>query len=279
MMEITMLTVRQCIDGLRQGSFSSVELTKAFLTRIERLEPQIRAFITLTPELALEQAATSDQRLAAYRRNQANTLPALTGLPIAVKDILALEGVRCTCGSRILEAYLPPFTATAIRRLLDAGVVILGKTNTDEFAMGSSTENSGYHTTMNPWDTSRVPGGSSGGSAAAVAAGLAPAALGTDTGGSVRQPAALCGITGIKPTYGRVSRYGLIAYGSSLDTAGVLAHSAEDAALVFQHMAGYDPLDATTLDVPVPQYYLPESNSLAGVRVGVPAEYFVDGMQ
>ncbi|MEN4041953.1 MAG: Asp-tRNA(Asn)/Glu-tRNA(Gln) amidotransferase subunit GatA [Anaerolineaceae bacterium] len=279
MTELADLTVRQCSEGLRRGSFSSVELTRALLARIARLEGQIGAFITLTPELALAQAASADQRLAAFRRSPEHTPPALTGIPIAVKDILALEGVRCTCGSRILESFVPPFTATAVRRLLDAGVVILGKTNTDEFAMGSSTENSGYHTTLNPWDPSRVPGGSSGGSAAAVAARMAPAALGTDTGGSVRQPAALCGITGIKPTYGRVSRYGLIAYGSSLDTAGVLARSAEDAALVFQHMAGYDPLDATTLDLPVPQYHLPESSSLSGLRIGVPAEYFVNGMQ
>jgi aspartyl-tRNA(Asn)/glutamyl-tRNA(Gln) amidotransferase subunit A len=279
MPELIDLSVRKCIEGLRQGDFSSTELTQAFLERIERLEPQVRAFITLTPDLALGQAAAADRRLAEFRRSPHEIPPPLVGLPLAVKDILALEGVRCTCGSHILEPFVPPYTATAVRRLLDAGVVILGKTNTDEFAMGSSTENSGYHTTLNPWDSGRVPGGSSGGSAAAVAAGMAPAALGTDTGGSVRQPAAFCGVTGIKPTYGRVSRFGLVAYGSSLDTAGVLAHSAEDAALIFQHMAGYDPLDATTLELAVPVYSLDDGLDLKGVRVGVPSEYFVDGMQ
>jgi aspartyl-tRNA(Asn)/glutamyl-tRNA(Gln) amidotransferase subunit A len=279
MTDLTDLSVRQCLDGLQQGTFSSTELTQAFLERIEHLEPGLRAFITLTPEKALDQANQADRVLSQARHDSEVTLPPLTGLPIAVKDILALAGVRCTCGSRILEPFVPPYTATAVARLLDAGVVTLGKTNTDEFAMGSSTENSGYHTTANPWDTSRVPGGSSGGSAATVAARMAPAALGTDTGGSVRQPAAFCGVTGIKPTYGRVSRYGLVAYGSSLDTVGVLAHSAEDAALIFQHMAGCDPLDATTMDVPVPEYRLDDSTDLSGVRVGVPAEYFVEGMQ
>jgi aspartyl-tRNA(Asn)/glutamyl-tRNA(Gln) amidotransferase subunit A len=279
MTELTDLSVRQCLDGLLQGTFSSTELTRAFLERIERLEPHLRAFITLTPESALQQAKQADRVLSQSRQASDAAPPPLTGLPIAVKDILALAGVRCTCGSRILEPFVPPYTATAVSRLLDAGVVTLGKTNTDEFAMGSSTENSGYHTTANPWDTSRVPGGSSGGSAAAVAARMAPAALGTDTGGSVRQPAAFCGVTGIKPTYGRVSRYGLVAYGSSLDTVGVLARSAEDAALIFQHMAGCDALDATTMDVPVPEYRLDDSTNLRGVRVGVPAEYFVEGMQ
>jgi aspartyl-tRNA(Asn)/glutamyl-tRNA(Gln) amidotransferase subunit A len=279
MTELTDLSVRQCLEGLRQGTFSSLDLTRAFLDRIDRLEPHVRAFITLTPELALEQAEQADQRFRSASQAEAGTLPPLLGLPIAVKDILTLAGVRCTCGSRILEPFVPPYTATAVRKLLDAGVVTLGKTNTDEFAMGSSTENSGYHTTANPWDTSRVPGGSSGGSAAAVSASMTPAALGTDTGGSVRQPAAFCGVTGLKPTYGRVSRFGLIAYGSSLDTAGVLARSADDAALVFQHMAGYDPLDATTLDVPVSDYSVEDITDLSGLRVGVPSEYFVEGMQ
>ncbi len=180
---------------------------------------------------------------------------------------------------RILENFVPPYTASALQRLLDAGMVTLGKTNTDEYAMGSSTENSAFQTTRNPWDIDRVPGGSSGGSAAAVASRMAPVALGTDTGGSVRQPAAFCGVTGLKPTYGRVSRYGLVAYGSSLDSVGVLGRNAADVALVFQHMAGYDPRDATTQDVPVPHYALPEQPDLHGLRVGVPAQYFIAGMQ
>jgi aspartyl-tRNA(Asn)/glutamyl-tRNA(Gln) amidotransferase subunit A len=196
-----------------------------------------------------------------------------------VKDVLTVEGVRTTAGSRILENFVPPYSGTAVSRLLDAGVVVLGKTNTDEFAMGSSTENSAFGPTRNPWNTQRVPGGSSGGSAAAVAAGLAPAALGTDTGGSVRQPASFCGVTGLKPTYGRVSRYGLIAYGSSLDSVGVLARSAEDAALLFGVMAGFDPRDATSVDLPVPGISLNGSASVKGLRVGVPEEYFIEGIQ
>ncbi len=203
----------------------------------------------------------------------------LLGLPIAVKDVLALENVRCTCGSRILENFIPPYTATTVQRLLDAGVVILGKTNTDEFAMGSSTENSAYQTTLNPWHQDHVPGGSSGGSAAAVSAGMAPIALGSDTGGSVRQPASFCGITGLKPTYGRVSRFGLIAYGSSLDSVGVFSHSAEDLAVIFELIAGRDPKDATSMDIPVPSINLDSNTDLTGVRIGVPKEYFIAGIQ
>jgi len=251
------------------------------LGRIERLEPDLQAFITLTPELALSGAKSADQRLADWRRKRDDPLPPLTGVPIAVKDVLCLADGRCTCGSRILENYQPPYSATAVERLQAAGVVVLGKTNTDEFAMGSSTENSAYGTTHNPWDLGRVPGGSSGGSAAAVAARLAPLALGTDTGGSVRQPASFCGVTGIKPTYGRVSRYGLIAYGSSLDVVGVLGRRAEDLATVFELISGPDPLDATTMDVPIPALDLDRDPQefLRGLRVGVPGEYFVGGIQ
>ncbi|GAP11962.1 aspartyl/glutamyl-tRNA(Asn/Gln) amidotransferase subunit A [Bellilinea caldifistulae] len=273
------LTVRQALQSLQNGSLSSEELTRACIEQIERLESKIHAFITLTAEKALEDARRADARRIAAHRHPDETLPSLLGLPIAVKDLLTVAGVRCTCGSRILENYVPPFTATAVQRLVDAGVVIVGKTNTDEFAMGSSTENSAYGATFNPWDTGRVPGGSSGGSAAAVAARMVPAALGTDTGGSVRQPAAFCGVTGIKPTYGRVSRYGLVAYGSSLDTAGVLAHSAEDAAILFWPMAGFDPLDATTVEQPPSVWHTPESETLKGLRIGVPKEYFLPGMQ
>jgi aspartyl-tRNA(Asn)/glutamyl-tRNA(Gln) amidotransferase subunit A len=195
-----------------------------------------------------------------------------------VKDVLTVAGVRCTCGSKILENYIPPYTATAVQRLIDAGVVLVGKTNTDEFAMGSSTENSAYGTSHNPWDLARVPGGSSGGSAAAVAARVIPAATGTDTGGSVRQPASFCGVTGLKPTYGRVSRYGLVAYGSSLDSAGALAVTAEDVASFFMQMAGYDARDATSMDVPVPRIDLSRVENLRGLRIGVPDEYFIQGI-
>ncbi len=288
MTALTTLSLAQTAAALRRGDFSSRELTQACLARIARLEPALHAFITVTPELALAQADAADHRLAEWRRlsppfssfaNGGGPGWGLLGIPIAVKDVLCLKDVRCTAGSRILENFIAPYTATAVERLLAAGVVILGKTNTDEFAMGSSTENSAYGVTHNPWDMSRVPGGSSGGSAAAVAARLAPAALGTDTGGSVRQPAAFCGLTGLKPTYGRVSRYGLIAYGSSLDCVGALARSAEDAAIVFTSMAGRDPQDATTLDVPVETITIRDSTPLADLRVGIPQEYFVAGMQ
>jgi aspartyl-tRNA(Asn)/glutamyl-tRNA(Gln) amidotransferase subunit A len=277
--DLTQMNFRAARDALRRGDISSRELTQAVLDEIERLEPSVRAFITLTPELALQQADEADRKLQAVRKNTDSAAPALLGVPIAVKDVLALAGVRCTCGSRILEPFKPPYTATSVQRLLDAGVVTVGKTNTDEFAMGSSTENSAYHTTHNPWDTDRVPGGSSGGSAAAVAARMVPAALGTDTGGSVRQPASFCGVTGIKPTYGRVSRYGLIAYGSSLDSVGVLARNADDAALLFMQIAGHDPRDATSMDLPLPEINLNGGADLQGLRIGVPEEYFIEGIQ
>lgn len=280
MTELTDLTLSQSLAALRSGECSSRTLTEACLTRIERLEPAIKSFLTLTPELALQQADEADRRLSAWRgAGKTEPLPPLMGVPIAVKDVLAQADVRCTCGSRILENFIPPYTATSVDKLLRAGVVTLGKTNTDEFAMGSSTENSAYFTTHNPWNLEHVPGGSSGGSAAAVAAHLAPAALGTDTGGSVRQPASFCGVTGIKPTYGRVSRYGLVAYGSSLDVVGALARTAEDTALLFSVMAGNDPHDATTIDLPVPSIQLDGSANLKGLRVGVPQEYFIEGIQ
>jgi aspartyl-tRNA(Asn)/glutamyl-tRNA(Gln) amidotransferase subunit A len=283
MHELADLTLRQAQGALRKGEISSLELVRACLERIERLNPTLRAFLALAPERAQEQATDADHRLSAWRRDPSSPLPTLLGVPIAVKDVLCVAGLPCTCGSRILEGFIPPFNATVVDRLLAAGVVILGKTNTDEFAMGSSTENSAYAATHNPWNLERVPGGSSGGSAAAVAARLVPAALGTDTGGSVRQPASYCGVTGIKPTYGRVSRYGLVAYGSSLDVAGALGRDAVDVAALFTIMAGHDPLDATTLDLPVPQVALdgqaPAEESLRGLRVGVPQEYFIQGIQ
>jgi aspartyl-tRNA(Asn)/glutamyl-tRNA(Gln) amidotransferase subunit A len=273
------LTLAQMLAGLRSGEFSSRELTQAALERIQAVEPAVHAFLSTAPEAALKQAEAADARLSAARQHSQTDLPALLGLPIAVKDLLTVKGMTCTCGSKILENFVPPFTATSIQKLLDAGVIIVGKTNMDEFAMGSSTENSAYGPTANPWDLTRVPGGSSGGSAAAVAARETPVAIGSDTGGSVRQPASFCGLTGIKPTYGRISRYGLIAYGSSLDTVGVLAHSAEDIVPLFTQMAGADPKDATSVDVPVPAIHLSNSTDLKGLRVGVPAEYFIAGIQ
>jgi aspartyl-tRNA(Asn)/glutamyl-tRNA(Gln) amidotransferase subunit A len=279
--ELIGLSLDQTIISLRAGDISSRELTSAFLARIEQLEPRLHAFITLTPELALAQAEQADRRLACWRGDPSGELPALLGVPLIVKDVLCVSGIRCTCGSRILENFVPVFNATAVERLLTAGVVLLGKSNTDEFAMGSSTENSAYGPTRNPWNLAHVPGGSSGGSAAAIAAGLAPLALGTDTGGSVRQPASFCGVTGIKPTYGRVSRYGLIAYGSSLDSVGVLGRSACEIAIAFSIMAGYDPLDATSIITPLAEIDLnrPAEQVLAGLRIGVPEEYFVSGIQ
>ncbi len=279
---LTSLSLVEARRLLRSGELSSRELTLACLEQIARLDADLHAFLTIAAESAIHQAEAADRSLMAYRKDPATPLLPLTGLPIAVKDVLCVEGLRCTCGSRILETFVPPYDATSVARLRAAGMVILGKTNTDEFAMGSSTENSAYGVTHNPWDVQRVPGGSSGGSATAVAARMAPAALGTDTGGSVRQPASFCGVTGLKPTYGRVSRYGLVAFASSLDVVGVFGRSAADAALVFQAMAGPDPLDATSADLPVPEINLPSDlplRPLKGLRVGVPQEYFGEGLQ
>lgn len=276
---MTIPTLSESISSIESGQVSSRELTQACLDQIERLEPTLNAFLTVVVEQALAQADEADRQIAAWRRDADAHLQPLMGLPLAIKDVICVKGMRCTCGSRILENFVPPYNATAIERLLRAGAVIVGKTNTDEFAMGSSTENSGYGVTHNPWDLTRVPGGSSGGSAAAVAARQVPAALGSDTGGSVRQPASFCGVTGLKPTYGRVSRYGLVAYGSSLDAIGPIAQTAEDVALLFSVIAGHDPLDMTTPDVPVTRADLQDSVALTGLRVGVPQEYFISGIQ
>lgn len=279
MENLTKLSVIEAVKVIRSGSVSCRELTQSILKRIERLEPLVQAFITLAPEYALAQADEADRQLQAWRKSPDAPLPPLLGLPIAVKDILSVANIRCTCGSHILENYTPPFNATCVKRLLEAGAIIVGKTNTDEFAMGSSTENSAYKVTRNPWNFDCVPGGSSGGSAAAVAARMVTVALGTDTGGSVRQPASFCGVTGIKPTYGRVSRYGLVAYGSSLDTPGVLGHSVADVAALFRLMAGYDPLDSTCVDLPIPEIQLDSEPELTKLRIGVPEEYFTEGIQ
>jgi aspartyl-tRNA(Asn)/glutamyl-tRNA(Gln) amidotransferase subunit A len=260
---------------LQKGEISSLELTQAVLERIGTLDGRLHTFLYLDPGSAVEQARAADQ----LRKSQPGENRPLLGIPLAVKDVLTVKGMPCTCGSKILEDYRPPYTATVVNRLIQAGMVVIGKTNTDEFAMGSSTENSAFGVTHNPWDLTRVPGGSSGGSAAAVAAGLVPSALGTDTGGSVRQPASFCGVTGIKPTYGRVSRFGLVAYGSSLDSCGAFGRSAQDVAGVFSSMAGPDPLDATSHNKQLEPINLRPGPDLHGVRIGVPREYFIAGIQ
>jgi aspartyl-tRNA(Asn)/glutamyl-tRNA(Gln) amidotransferase subunit A len=269
----TDLTALEIRDEIAKGSLSAREATRAFLERAERLEPEIRAYLSLATETALARAGELDELQA---RGQSKGR--LHGVPLAVKDIISVRGMPCTCGSRILEGYMPPYHATVITRLLNEGVVLLGKTNLDEFAMGSSTENSGYRATRNPWDVTRVPGGSSGGSAAAVAARETPAALGTDTGGSVRQPAALCGVVGLKPTYGRVSRYGLVAFASSLDQVGPIARTVSDIALLLSVAAGHDPMDSTSALQPLDDYLGRLGESVRGLRVGIPRDLPTEGL-
>ena len=264
-------TISQLAQGLRSGEFTSVGLTQYFLQRI-RQYPELNAYISVTEEQALQTAAAADQRLAA------GDATLLTGIPIAHKDIFCTLGIKTSCGSNMLDNFIAPYNATVVEKFNQAGAVSLGKLNMDEFAMGSSNETSFYGPVRNPWDTQTVPGGSSGGSAAAVAAGLAVAATGTDTGGSIRQPAAFCGITGLKPTYGRVSRYGMIAYASSLDQGGPMTRSAEDAAILLQTMAGFDPKDSTSADVAVPDYLASLNQPLAGLKIGLPKEFFADGL-
>jgi len=261
------LTLTELAEGLRGKQFSSVELTQSFLSRI-RQHQDINAFITVSEESALQQAQAADQLLAT-----GNAGP-LAGIPIAQKDIFCTLGTKTSCGSKMLDNFTAPYDATVVDNFNRAGAVMLGKLNMDEFAMGSSNETSFYGPVRNPWDTSCVPGGSSGGSAAAIAARLSPAVTGTDTGGSIRQPAALCGITGLKPTYGRVSRYGMIAYASSLDQGGPMARSAEDAALLMQVMAGFDPKDSTSVDQAVPDYSAGLNDSLQGLKIGLPKQFF-----
>ncbi len=265
-------TVAQLAAGLAAKRYSAVELAETFLARIAQANPALNAFVSVTRERALADAAKADAARAA-----GNAGP-LTGVPIAHKDIFCTDGIRTTCGSKMLDNFVSPYDAHVVERLAAAGTVLLGKTNMDEFAMGSSNETSYYGPVRNPWDPRKVPGGSSGGSAACVAARLAPVATGTDTGGSIRQPAALVGITGIKPTYGRVSRYGMIAFASSLDQAGVLGQSAEDCALLLRAMAGFDARDSTCIDRPVPDYAAGLGAPLSGVRVGIVKEFFAGGL-
>ena len=265
-------TIKQLQQGLAQKQFSSVEITQDYLNKINLHNAEINCFISVTDELALQQALEADTLIANGKGS------VLTGIPIAHKDIFCTDGVKTSCGSKMLDNFIAPYNATVIEKFNQSGTVMLGKTNLDEFAMGSSNENSFYGSVGNPWDISRVPGGSSGGSAAAVAARLAPGATGTDTGGSIRQPAALCGITGIKPTYGRVSRYGIVAFGSSLEQAGPFAHTAEDCALLLQSMSGFDPRDSTSANEAVPDFSINLNNDIAGLKIGLPKEFFADGL-
>jgi aspartyl-tRNA(Asn)/glutamyl-tRNA(Gln) amidotransferase subunit A len=271
-MDLHALTIHELSDLLEKREISSRDITAAFYRRIEAVEARVHAYLTLTRELAFAQAETAD------RRRRAGESGPLLGIPLAIKDVICTKGVRTTCGSKSLHNFIPPYDATVMERLNAAGMVLLGKTNMDEFAMGSSTEHSAFGITRNPWDLNAIPGGSSGGSAAAVAADECAAALGTDTGGSIRQPAACCGIVGIKPTYGRVSRYGLVAFASSLDQIGPLTKDVRDAALVLNVIAGRDPLDSTSADMPVPDFTRALDGEVKGLRLGIPREYFIAGI-
>jgi aspartyl-tRNA(Asn)/glutamyl-tRNA(Gln) amidotransferase subunit A len=273
-MNLTALTIHEASDKLRRREISSVELTAAVFERIAATDDKVRSYLTLAHDQAIEQAKSADEQL----KSGVNPSP-LLGIPVAVKDNFLTLGLRTTCASKILGNFIPPYNGTSVERLLSAGAVIVGKTNLDEFAMGSSAENSAFFPTHNPWNLDRIPGGSSGGSAAAVAADQCIAAVGTDTGGSIRQPAACCGIVGLKPTYGRVSRYGIIAFASSMDQVGPMTKDVRDSALLLQTLAGHDPADSTSSRLPVPDYSAALTGNLKGLRVGVPKEYFISGMQ
>ena len=267
------MTLFELSEKLAKKEISSVEITKQYLERIKKLNPAINAYITICEASALAQAKTSDER-----RTEGKTLGVLDGVPIALKDIFITEGIRTTCASKMLSNYIPPYDGTTAHRLKEAGAVMLGKLNMDEFAMGSSNEHSAFGPVKNPWNLECIPGGSSGGSAAAIAADLCVATLGTDTGGSIRQPASLCGIVGLKPTYGRVTRYGIIAFASSLDQAGPMTKNVEDCALMLNHIAGYDPKDSTSLNIDTPDFARGLKKDIRGMKIGLPKEYFVDGM-
>ncbi len=272
-MDIPLMTAKELAESVRKKHLSATEVTKAYLTRIRDLDPQLGCFLKVDESGALAQAEALDQTISHGQEE----MP-LLGVPIAVKDMIVTKDLETTAGSKILKGFVPPYDSTVVSRLRKAGAIIVGKTNMDEFAMGSSTENSAFFPSRNPWDTKRVPGGSSGGSAAAVVADLCPLALGTDTGGSIRQPASLCGITGMKPTYGRVSRYGIIAYASSLDQVGPFARTAEDVALLLQTIGGHDPLDATSIREPLSNFTEACKGPVKGLRIGVPEEYFAEGL-
>jgi aspartyl-tRNA(Asn)/glutamyl-tRNA(Gln) amidotransferase subunit A len=272
-MELTSLTIDAARNAVQERNTTAVALAEAHYAHIQKEDGQIGAFLTLSRERALQQAERMDRIVAEGR-----PLPPLGGVPVGIKDVMSTRGVRTTAGSKILDKYVPPYDCTAVAKLETAGAVILGKMNCDEFAMGSSNENSGFHPVRNPRDLSRVPGGSSGGSAAAVAAGMAVATLGSDTGGSIRQPASFCGVVGLMPTYGRVSRYGLIAFASSLDHIGPLTRNVKDAAIVLGAIAGRDPMDSTSAEVPVPDYVSELNKPVSGLKVGVAKEYFGDGL-
>jgi aspartyl-tRNA(Asn)/glutamyl-tRNA(Gln) amidotransferase subunit A len=274
MTELYTLSISEAGEMLRRREISSVELTRAHLDRIGAVDDKVKAFTLVTDDLALRQAEEADRRFSSGA-----TVSPLTGIPLAIKDVISTKDITTTCGSRMLENFKPPFDATVMERLNAAGIVMLGKTNMDEFAMGSSTEHSAFFPTRNPWDLERTPGGSSGGSAAAVAAGMAMGAYGSDTGGSIRQPGALCNVVGLKPTYGRVSRFGLVAFASSLDQIGPFARNARDAALLMQAIAGPDPRDSTSSPESVPDYSSGLNGDIRGLRIGVPQEYWIEGTQ
>ena len=272
MSDLSDLTIAQARATLDRRDCSAQDLCRAFLARIEQTQPELNTFITITGDEAIEQAAEADTQIAAGKAGP------LCGIPLGIKDIILTKDVRTTAASKILNDFRAPYDSTVVRKLREAGAVIVGKLNCDEFAMGSSNENSAFGPARNPWDTTRVPGGSSGGSAAAVAAGQCPASLGTDTGGSIRQPAAFCGVTGLKPTYGRVSRYGVIAFASSLDQVGPVGRNVEDVVQVLSVIAGHDPLDSTSVDTPVAAYSDTLADGVKGMRIGLPEEYFTDGL-
>lgn len=268
-----MASIKELHQQIKSKQRSSLEITQEYLTTIDRLEPQIKSFLCVTKELALDTAKQVDEKIA-----RGEEIGILEGIPIAIKDNMSTKGIPTTCASRILENFIPSYESTVTQKLRDQGAVILGKTNLDEFAMGSSTENSGYQVTANPWDITRVPGGSSGGSAAAVAANECVVSLGSDTGGSIRQPASLCGVVGLKPTYGLVSRFGLVAYASSLDQIGPFGHTVEDTAILLQSIAGYDSKDSTSLKVEIPDYTRSFSTDLKGLKIGIIKETFGEGL-